>query len=42
MEVISTFPFEGIAKTNTTNTVVCSRLPILQFEGIAKTNTTNT
>ena len=34
--------FEGIAKTNTTNTV--SRPDVLDvvFEGIAKTNTTNT
>ena len=34
--------FEGIAKTNTTNTVLVTRLSESQFEGIAKTNTTNT
>ena len=34
--------FEGIAKTNTTNTgtLRCCTVPL--FEGIAKTNTTNT
>ena len=34
--------FEGIAKTNTTNTVGEEVGGILMFEGIAKTNTTNT
>ncbi len=34
--------FEGIAKTNTTNTYYFSKSGALVFEGIAKTNTTNT
>ena len=34
--------FEGIAKTNTTNTYSPSPKDNLVFEGIAKTNTTNT
>ncbi len=34
--------FEGIAKTNTTNTQEHHQMNRLQFEGIAKTNTTNT
>ena len=34
--------FEGIAKTNTTNTKERNQMTPEQFEGIAKTNTTNT
>ena len=34
--------FEGIAKTNTTNTLFNDDLKTPMFEGIAKTNTTNT
>ena len=34
--------FEGIAKTNTTNTCYLAYLNTIKFEGIAKTNTTNT
>ncbi len=34
--------FEGIAKTNTTNTALDISNPECVFEGIAKTNTTNT
>ena len=34
--------FEGIAKTNTTNTFKLVIIVITLFEGIAKTNTTNT
>ena len=34
--------FEGIAKTNTTNTKSCFNNQEIMFEGIAKTNTTNT
>ncbi len=34
--------FEGIAKTNTTNTASIGFTPAALFEGIAKTNTTNT
>ena len=34
--------FEGIAKTNTTNTYCLHRIYGYEFEGIAKTNTTNT
>ena len=34
--------FEGIAKTNTTNTYRHKNNHHSQFEGIAKTNTTNT
>ena len=33
--------FEGIAKTNTTNTEIIPTFPIVKFEGIAKTNTTH-
>ena len=35
-------PFEGIAKTNTTNTGIHKGNQYVWFEGIAKTNTTNT
>ncbi len=34
--------FEGIAKTNTTNTFLFVFFDTPVFEGIAKTNTTNT
>ncbi len=34
--------FEGIAKTNTTNTQIMFDIGHITFEGIAKTNTTNT
>ena len=34
--------FEGIAKTNTTNTLREVNIYESRFEGIAKTNTTNT
>ena len=34
--------FEGIAKTNTTNTMRSTEAWQDEFEGIAKTNTTNT
>ena len=34
--------FEGIAKTNTTHTLIKMNLLICLFEGIAKTNTTHT
>ena len=34
--------FEGIAKTNTTNTIERDKIIDDLFEGIAKTNTTNT
>ena len=36
------FEFEGIAKTNTTHTIIIIAIYGRLFEGIAKTNTTHT
>ena len=40
--IFTQYPFEGIAKTNTTNTDMPPTPTTIWFEGIAKTNTTNT
>ena len=42
MDALQDAMFEGIAKTNTTNTSMSDGIKWFEFEGIAKTNTTNT